>query len=129
MVNEKKTAKYKLLKTPKGNRYQFFCDLSDALVCTTEIITDNAPGEELMFAWNTYAKEHFNRCHKCGRWIIKEMYNPDVLNCVLCTPIEDYPKFCPKCGTKTRNPSFFCHMCGFKLLYGGEVDEKNSECN
>ena len=129
-MSEKKTADYKIISTPDGNRYQFFCDLSAALICTTEPIGENSPEDELLRAWNVYAKEKFNRCSKCGRWVINEMFNPDVLNCVLCTPIEDYPEFCPNCGAKTSDPAFFCHMCGKKLLYGGDADEdKNSECD
>ena len=118
-MNEKKTANFKLLPTLNGNKYQFFCDLSDALICTTAPVKADTCDGELMLAWNTYAKAHFNQCHKCGRWVIKEMYNPDVLNCVMCTPIEDYPEYCPKCGAKTSDPSYFCHMCGTRLLYGG----------
>ena len=37
---------------------------------------------------------------------------------------------CPKCGAKTSDPSYFCHMCGTRLLYGGEEnEEKIAECN
>lgn len=122
-MKEKNTANYKRQQTPIGNKYQFFCDLSDALICTTAPVKADTPDEELLLAWNTYAKVHFNKCHKCGKWVINEMYNPDVLNCVLCTPIEEYPAFCPKCGVKTADPSFYCHMCGTKLLYGGEENE------
>ena len=126
----KMTANYKVQQTSNGNKYQFFCDLSDALVCTTAPVKADTPEKELMLAWNAYAKVHFNKCHKCGRWIINEMYNPDVLTCVECTPIEDYPEFCTKCGAKTTNPSYYCHMCGARLLYGGGENEKeNAECN
>ena len=114
------TAKFKRLSTQSGNKYQFFCDASDALICTTAPVNADTTDEELMLAWNMYAKAHFNQCHKCGKWVINEMYNPDVLHCVLCTPIEEYPLYCPKCGAKTSDPSFFCHMCGTALLYGGE---------
>ena len=100
------------------------------MVCTTAPVKADTPDEELMLAWNTYAKAHFNQCHKCGKWIIDAMYNPDVLNCVVCTPIEDYPEYCPKCGAKTSDPSYFCHMCGARLLYGGEENEiETTECN
>lgn len=126
LVIEKSTASYKVLPTRDGNRYQFFCGLSDALVCTSPPFKESSPGEKMLMAWNTYAKAHFNRCHKCGRWVINEMYNPDVLNCVVCTPIEDYPEFCPRCGIKTADPSYFCHMCGYKLLYGGETENENA---
>ena len=30
------TARYKIIAGTEGNRYQFFCELSGALVCTSE---------------------------------------------------------------------------------------------
>lgn len=125
MIKEKKTANYKTIHGDKGIKYQFFCDLSEALVYESEPLSGANPEEELMLIWENSGKEHFNRCHKCGKWVIDAMYNPDVLNCVKCTPIEDYPEFCPKCGAKTSDPSYFCHMCGVKLLYGGEKENED----
>ena len=126
LIKEKMTANYRLLPTTIGNKYQFFCDVSNALICTTAPVKADTPDEELTLAWNIYAKAHFNQCHKCGRWVINEMYNPDVLNCVLCTPIEEYPDFCPECGAKTNNTAYFCHMCGTRLLYGGEAENEKT---
>lgn len=124
-MKEKNTANYKILQTPYGNKYQFFCDLSEALICTTPPIKGNTPEEELMIAWRNYGRNNFNKCHNCGKWVISVMYNPDVLKCVKCTPLEDYPEFCPNCGAKTLDPSYFCHMCGYRLLYGGEDENEN----
>ena len=124
MINkDKKTANYKVIQTPPGNRYQFFCDLSNALICTTPPMNENNPDDELTKAWLNYGKNNFNVCHKCGKWIIDALYNPDTFNCVKCTPLEDYPEFCPQCGAETSDPSYFCHMCGYRLLYGGEENE------
>ena len=119
----KKTAAYSIIKGEESRRYQFFCDLSGALVCTTEELSEPSAEDELNAAWEKYGKKHFNRCHKCKKWVIDAMYNPDVLACVKCAPIEDYPEYCPKCGAKVVDPSFYCHMCRAKLLYGGERDE------
>lgn len=46
----KPTASYKLIADAGGNRYQFFCDQSGALACTTEPIRADTPEEALMIA-------------------------------------------------------------------------------
>ncbi len=124
-----KTADYKIIKEKGGNRYEFYCGLSRALVCTSEPMQEETPDEELVLAWNKFGKTHFNRCHKCGKWVTGAMYNPDVLSCVQCTPIEDYPEYCTECGAKTQEPSYFCHICGARLFYGGEDRNEKNECN
>ena len=126
-VKKNKTASFKINKTPSGNIYEFFCDLSHALVYSSEPIRADNPEEELMRAWGEGGKEYFNRCQKCGRWVIDAMYNPDVWSCVQCVPIEDYPDYCPVCGTKTQELSNFCHVCGAKLFYGGEEENEKTE--
>lgn len=118
---DKKTANYKISQSENGNLYEFFCDLSDALICISEPYPSEDSEDQLMHAWELYGKEHFNRCHICGRWVTNAMYNPDTLCCVKCNPIEDFPEYCPECGCKTQDPSNFCHMCGARLLYGGET--------
>ena len=125
MNNQKKTADYNIISTPNGNVYQFFCDLSGALCVETATYNDADSEKELMTAWETEGKEHFNPCHKCGIWVSDVMYNPDVHSCVRCTPIEDIPEYCPKCGTKTEDSETFCRKCGVRLMYGGESDEDN----
>ena len=128
MIGEKNTASYKLISDDDGNSYEFFCDLSGALVCKTEkkYVADS-PEQELLLAWENEGKKHFNSCRKCGRFVIDAMFNPDILSCVKCTPIEDYPDFCPRCGTKTSDPAFFCTMCGATLLYEGENEDEKDE--
>ena len=75
----KPTASYKLIADAGGNRYQFFCDLSGALACTTEPIRADTPEEALMIAWKREGRQHFNHCYKCGRWVSDVMYNADVI--------------------------------------------------
>ncbi len=128
-MSEKKTASYRVERDKEGNRYLFFCDLSHALVCESEPIKTETPEEELIVAWEKFGKNSFNHCRKCGKWVTDVMYNPDVLNCVMCTPIEDYPDFCPKCGEKTQDPANFCHICGAKLFYGGAIVNEKTECS
>lgn len=129
LLNErKKTADYKIIKNEAGNQYEFYCELSQALVCVSKPINSEANEESLMLAWENYGRSNFNQCHKCGKWVTGAMYNPDVLSCVQCTPLEDYPKYCPECGTRTRDPSNYCHICGAKLFYGGEKEDEKAEC-
>ena len=120
------TAGYKIIKTDRGNVYQFFCGVSGALVHETAPLNEADPHAELMCAW-AEGERLFHLCHKCGAWVIGAMYNPDVLTCVKCTPIEYFPDYCPKCGAKTTDPAYFCHMCGSKLLYEGDVGNEKNE--
>ena len=123
MNGKKKTADYKIISEPHGNVYQFYCDLSGALCVETALYKEAEPETELMLAWEKEGKVHFNVCRKCGIWVSNVMYNPDVYNCVRCSPIEDIPEYCPKCGAKTEDSEVFCHECGGRLMYGGELGE------
>lgn len=120
---KKKTADYKIIKNDAGNIYRFFCDISGALCRQSGTYNEKDSEKELMLAWENEGREHFNLCHKCGRWVIDPMYNPDVHSCVKCCPIEDIPNYCPKCGGKVEHTQTFCHRCGTRLMYGGESDE------
>lgn len=70
-------------------------------------------------------KKNFNSCHLCGRWVDSIVYNPDMLMCVNCAPLEEGAKYCKHCGAKAKNRDIICFVCGKKLLYGGadESDE------
>ena len=127
LKEKKKTADYKIIKDKSGNRYEFYCGLSHALVCVTEAKTAQTPEEELMLAWEESGRGYFNQCHKCGNWVMGAMYNPDVFSCVQCTPLEDYPDYCPECGAKTPDPANYCHICGTRLFYGGEDGNEEAE--
>lgn len=119
-MTEKRTARYEIVETPDGSRYRFFCELSGTLVCTTEAVCADTPEEALLLAWEREGKVKFNQCRKCGAWTIAAMYNPDLLCCVKCAPIEYFPQYCPHCGVKLDAHSNFCHICGEKVLYGRE---------
>ena len=116
---KKKTANYEIIKDAHGNIYQFYCGISGAMVYETKPLNEKDAQKELMLAW-AEGETFFHLCHKCGTWVIGAMYNPDVLTCVKCTPLEVFPDYCSKCGAKTTDPAYFCHMCGSKLLYEGE---------
>ncbi len=120
-----KTAPYKIVdETNSGKVFKFFCEASGAAVCTTKPIRADTESEALLLAWQNEAKKQFNKCHACGKWICDAMYNADVLNCVDCSPWEDPPNFCPKCGTAISQGDTFCHRCGARLMYGGDDDDK-----
>ena len=123
MNNKKKMADYKIVSRPRGNVYQFFCDLSGAMCVETASYKDVDPEQGLMIAWEKEAKKHFNLCHKCGSWVADVMYNPDVYHCIRCSPIEDVPEYCSTCGEKIEDSEITCHKCGARLMYGGDDDE------
>ena len=114
-----KTAAYNIIQTPEGNQYRFYCELSGIAVWTTRPFHDEDPDRELMMAWNQEGKQHFNRCHQCGRWVSDVMYNADDLRCVDCSPWKEQPKFCPRCGTPVGPGHNFCSQCGQHLTHQG----------
>lgn len=116
------TAAYKKIINPNGNRYSFYCDLSGALICTTRGILAASQEEELLIAWKSEGEQYFNKCHKCGKWVIDAMYNADVLECVECAPYEEEPLYCKHCGIKIKEMSKKCPECGMFLLYEGGAD-------
>lgn len=125
-VQRNRTADYKIVSGNEHNTYKFFCGISGALVCTTGPIRADTMEEELQLAWESVGKGYFNFCHKCGRWVCDAMYNPDVLTCVDCTPLEAAPLYCQHCGEKVPSTDSFCRKCGSRLKYGGE--EWNAHC-
>ena len=120
---KKKTAAYKIITDSGGNRYKFYCDLTEALLCTTKSYHADTPERELELAWNTEGKAHFNLCHKCGKWVIEAMFNADALECVACAPWENTPEYCKFCGTKVSASDDVCPKCGKQLIYGGCFDD------
>lgn len=114
-MNDRKTATYKVIKDSGGNRYGFFCDISGALGCTTGVYSSDSPESELMLAWENEGRSHFNRCEKCGKWVIDAMYNVDAFQCVDCAPWTEKLRFCSKCGAKVANGAEYCSSCGKSL--------------
>ena len=115
MKYSNKTAAYQIIETPFGNRYRFFCELSGMAICITKPCHAENPDDELMMAWNSEGKQHFNRCHQCGRWVSDVMYNADELQCVDCSPWKEEPKFCPQCGCRLAPGQKFCSQCGCRI--------------
>ena len=122
-MQKKNIAAYKIVSDSGGNRYQFFCDLTGALLCTTKSYNVADPDAELELAWETEGKKYFQLCHKCGKWVIDAMYNADALECVACAPWENTPEYCKFCGTKVSASNPVCPKCGKMLIYGGSFDD------
>ena len=121
-MSDRKTASYRAVAGVDGNRYHFYCDLSGALVCTTQVYHADTPEDELQLAWESQGKAELNYCRKCGKWVSDVMYNADVHECVECAPWQELPNYCPQCGKKLPEPERFCPSCGAKLLYEGGED-------
>lgn len=124
----KKTASYKIIFDAGGNRYRFFCERSGLAVCTTQPFRAETSQQELMLAWDSEGKKNFNLCPTCGRWVSDAMYNPDTLECVICSPLQQEPmrsgfgvetmkqiKVCKVCGAKAEARLGSCNECGIKL--------------
>jgi hypothetical protein len=116
-------ARFKKIAGPDGNRYQFFCDLSGALIRTSAPVILETPEQELKFAWESDGKKYFNICQRCGKWVSDTMFNADVLECVACTPWENELNYCPQCGYKLDKPGKACPNCGVSFFdKGGQND-------
>lgn len=112
-VEEHRIAKYKRIIESGGFRYRFFCDLSGALVCISDLQTEDSP----MQAWVKNGRAMFSQCHRCGRWVSDPMYNAETWQCVECSPWEEKPAFCPQCGEPVVDDDVFCHRCHARLRY------------
>lgn len=117
-IKNGRSARYKIIAGTEGNRYQFFCDLSGALIYTSEPVFLDTPEHELMFVWSSEGKKHFNLCNRCGRWVSDTVYNVETMECVACSPWEEEPAYCPHCGEKVQDGEYFCVKCKNRLKYG-----------
>lgn len=125
MVQEKKTATYKVTADSGGYVFRFFCDSSGQLGCVTGPVQADNVSQALDIAWETEGRLHFNRCDKCGRYVSAAMFNLTAGQCVDCAPWEDaYPNFCHRCGVQLKDPEVhFCPVCGTRLRNTGQTEE------
>ena len=118
-MDEHRTARCRKITEDRGYRYQFLCDLSGALICTTNLQKEDDP----MLAWKSTGRKMFSQCHRCGRWVSDPMYNAETWECVQCSPWEEQPAFCSRCGEKVSEDKVFCHKCGSRLRYADKEGE------
>lgn len=115
------TAHYQTVSEGKGNRYLFYCDISNALGCATaKTYRAKKPELELQLAWSKEGRKSICRCGKCGRWVIDAMFNVEVLECVECAPFEAEANYCKSYGEKVEAPGKQCPACGKPLAYFGK---------
>ena len=114
-MESRTTAKYQVIQDAGGWRFRFYCDASGALGCDTKVYRGERPEDALAAAWESEGRRQFNRCGRCGRWVINAMYNVDSLQCVDCAPWTARIVFCPACGAKTRKDDAVCFACGADL--------------
>lgn len=77
-----------------GYRLAFYCSLCQTSY--TVFITGTRPDAEEFEAAQREAKRHFNRCHRCHRWVCDKHYNESVMMCTGCAPPE---------GEKRKKPA------------------------
>ena len=149
-MNKNRTAMYKLISSDQGNKYAFYCDNSGALVHTTDWIQADTPERSLEIAWQETVQKYFNRCSKCGKWVMDAMYNVDELECVQCSPykydmgdarynlLENYgfgpnvmkkKKICLKCRNVSNANEEQCLICGETLPEETLFDQYNQKQN
>ena len=116
-MEKHKTAAYKVIEKDGGRCYRFFCEASGMAMVTTRVYRGVPAADEAETAWTGEGREHFNLCHKCGKWVCDAMYNADVMHCADCTPWENKPKYCSLCGIKVAISDIFCRKCGARLQY------------
>lgn len=95
-MESRTTAKYQVIQDAGGWRFRFYCDASSALGCATEVYRGERPEDALAAAWESEGRRQFNRCGRCGRWVINAMYNVDSLQCVDCAPLDSPDCFLPR---------------------------------
>lgn len=118
-MDKSRTAAYRLVPALNGNRYSFICGVTGAQLLTSQAYRDDSPEQELLLAWETEGRGHFNRCQKCGRWVFDVAYNPEVLECIECAAFEGVARFCKFCGARVSAESKTCRLCGKPLYYEG----------
>lgn len=122
-MNKAFTQRYKTHRTANGFGFSFYCDLCEKSFNTDIIATYS-------FAWafqqaQVIAKLHFNKCHKCGKWVCDQHYNENVMMCIECQPKDEAVKIvkkakaglsliCRKCGSEIETGNCFCTKCGSK---------------
>jgi len=129
LASEKRTARHDILTGTKGKQYRFRCDLSGEVICLTNPVhAAESTEQELMSAWESEGRQHFNRCRQCGRWVSDAAYNAATLACIECSPWEEeHPSYCFWCGERAAQGRIFCEGCGHRLQYAFDFGRQKIE--
>jgi hypothetical protein len=73
---------YRMSRRNGSYKFQYYCVMCD-YNHTTGWIEAGSEDEARLLA-EKEARQYFNGCHKCGRWICDEHYNKDKMMCVDC---------------------------------------------
>ncbi len=79
------TRHYKRKKHKSGYSFIFYCDLCNKKYCT-DIIPESSTNA--LITAQKIAKQYFNKCHQCGKWICDEHYDENNMQCVECSAIQ-----------------------------------------
>ena len=120
-------ADYRIIEEGTGSRFDFFCGVSGARICSTGAVQADTAEKQLELAWKGEGRKHFNLCHKCGRWVCDSMYNPDMLGCVECYPVIGCQRYCMACGCRVGAFETRCGKCGADILFGIRQGEKDRQ--
>ena len=78
------TKKYEVQTKKDGFCCTFYCDLGDDYYSICIDGVDSADDALELSKMN--ARLHFNRCHRCGRWVCDAHYNEGQMMCIRCAP-------------------------------------------
>jgi len=86
----KPNAKYTMSNDDGFYQFHFHCDYCEEGYSTGKIEADSVDSA-LRHAWHE-AREYFNGCHKCGKWICEKHYNMEEMMCTDCAPLDIDPE-------------------------------------
>ena len=68
------TQRYTVHHSAGGYQFTFFCDLCNHSFNTVGVSAP--PLEEALALGQVEARQHFNMCHRCGRYAVHRMHAP-----------------------------------------------------
>lgn len=78
------TSRSTMAKEDGAFQFTFFCDLCETGHATRPV--NAASVKEAFDCARREARQYFNRCHCCHKWVCDGHYNEDVMMCTDCAP-------------------------------------------
>lgn len=106
------TSRFETVKFGNGFKFRFYCDMCNFYFETAEIQCTSYM--EALNRGQNEAKQYFNKCHTCEKWVCDNHYNESEMNCIICSPVapEGEKQACPSCGHVNDASNRFCSRCG-----------------